>query len=121
MNINLQLSPNANEFVKKNISYIQSWLNSAKFKQKQKEIESWQKYPPLIDPDAVNYAQTDPFLAYELNIPLPPFYDFLLLLSHGVGHNAFMRFFPPLPLLSLQNYTWGHACLTPCVVFVPRR
>ena len=42
-------------------------------------------YPPLLDPDMINYENSDIKMCWILNIPLPPFYDFIIFGSHAVS------------------------------------
>ncbi|MCI6177429.1 MAG: hypothetical protein MR658_01135, partial [Campylobacter sp.] len=42
-------------------------------------------YPPLLDPASINYETSDIKLCWCLNLPLPPFYDFMIFGSHAVS------------------------------------
>ena len=42
-------------------------------------------YPPLLDPDMINYENSDIRMCWSLNIPLPPFYDFVIFGSHAAS------------------------------------
>lgn len=50
-------------------------------------------YPPLLDPDSINYASSDIKTCWALNIPLPPFYDICFVGSHGAGFMAISNLF----------------------------
>ena len=67
---------------------ILEWLESKAFKEKYAS----HPYPPLMDPSKVVWEQTDPLVAWDLNLPLPPFYSMLYLCPHGTGHGAMLSF-----------------------------
>ncbi|WP_300905227.1 DUF2972 domain-containing protein [Helicobacter rodentium] len=52
-----------------------------------KSAESIQPYPNL------SYESIPPELAWDLNLPLPPYYGFVWIGGHGVGMAAMTRFF----------------------------
>lgn len=72
--------------------YITQWLQSDKFNHVILPHENITykdlPYPPLIDPDIINYDTSDIKVCWTLNIPLPPFYDFMMFGTHGVGFAA---------------------------------
>lgn len=65
---------------------IISWITSDKFNKLYKNS----KYPPLIDPDIVEYENIDPELAWSLNLPLPKRYNFILLGYGQSGHSTML-------------------------------
>ncbi len=65
-----------------------AWLNSNEFKAKYQN----HPYAPMIDPSTVNYDNTQAELAWELNLPLPPYFDFAYISSHGQGSSGFWGF-----------------------------
>ena len=71
---------------------ISTWLESTKFKEqiigKDNQTYATLPYPPLLDPDSINYFTSEASICWRLNIPLPPFYDFMLFGTHGVGFAA---------------------------------
>ena len=58
---------------------ISTWLESTKFKEqiigKDNQTYAALPYPPLLDPDSINYFTSEASICWRLNIPLPPFYD----------------------------------------------
>lgn len=73
-----------------NKDLIVSWVKSKEFKEKYAN----HPYPPLLNPNVINYQEIPTEFAWELNLPLPSFFDFLFLRSHGggaTGMNAFLE------------------------------
>ena len=66
------------------------WLNSPEFKAKY--LDTKHPYPPLFNPDSVDYKSIPAELAWELNLPLPPNYKFMFYNSGGSATTATMRF-----------------------------
>ena len=79
------------------------WLESKTFKEKYTK----HPYPPLVDPSKVLWEQTDPNVAWDLNLPLPPFYSLLFSVLPGAGGSAFYKF---LKLCGVDCYSkwYGH-------------
>lgn len=67
---------------------VLAWLESQEFKEKYIN----HPYPPLLNPATINYDGIPAEFAWELNLPLPPYFDFLFLASHGAGGSGFHRF-----------------------------
>lgn len=67
---------------------ILEWLESKEFKAKYAK----HPYPPLMDPSKVVWEQTDARIAWNFNLPLPPFYSMLYLCPHSVGTGAMLTF-----------------------------
>ena len=67
---------------------VVAWVKSKEFKDKYAN----HPYPPLLNPQSLNYQQISPELAWELNLPLPPYFDFLYLTSHGSGSTGMANF-----------------------------
>ncbi|HFP7754364.1 TPA: hypothetical protein ACHDRY_001774, partial [Campylobacter jejuni] len=65
-------------------SMVFNWLSSSEFK-----IYSVLEFPPLINPNTVDYFNIDAKLAWKLNLPLPQFYKFVYWGSHGAGNTGF--------------------------------
>ena len=76
------------EFILRNFHTIHQWLES----QESQEFCDFERMP-LINPKTCKYSQLSATLAYELNLPLPPFYDLILISSSRCGHNAILDFF----------------------------
>ena len=67
---------------------ILQWINSKEFKDKYTN----HPFPPLLNPATITWEQTDPQVAWDFNLPLPPFYKMLYLCPHGTGHGAMLTF-----------------------------
>ncbi|EAL9771374.1 DUF2972 domain-containing protein [Campylobacter lari] len=78
------------DFFIQHFDMIKSWLSSNEFKEKYKQKNHL--YPPLLNPVKINYIDIDPKLAWNLNLPLPKAYKFLVIGSHGVGIVALRQF-----------------------------
>ncbi|MDY2585105.1 hypothetical protein [Helicobacter sp.] len=65
-----------------------SWIKSKEFKEKYGN----HPYPPLFNPDNIDYREIPSELAWELNLPLPPYFEFLYLTSHGNGSTGMLNF-----------------------------
>lgn len=87
---NLQHAIQQYKFIKQAILQSQIWLNSTEFQEKY--IDTKHPYPPLLDPSAVDYESISAELAYELNLPLPPKYDLIIISGSNMGHNALLDF-----------------------------
>ncbi len=84
-----QFSTQSLEFIFANLEKMNAWLNSKQF---QKEFADFQR-KPLINPENFDYKSVCSICAYELNLPLPPLYDLILISSSRCGHNAILNFF----------------------------
>ena len=60
-----------------------AWVESSEFKEKY--INTNHPYPPLLNPDSIDYESISAELAWELNLPLPPKYKMFYLFAHGAG------------------------------------
>ena len=49
-------------------------------------------YPPLLNPDTLDYEQISPQIAWYLNIPLPLYYKFCFFGSHATGNRGLNHF-----------------------------
>ena len=67
---------------------ILQWINSKEFSEKYAK----HPFPPLLNPATINWEQTDPQVAWDFNLPLPPFYQMLHICPHGCGMTAMFRF-----------------------------
>lgn len=73
---------------------IKSWTESKEFKEKY--IDANHPYPPLLNlqnMDYIDYESISADLAWELNLPLPPNYDFLYISSGAAASAATFKFF----------------------------
>lgn len=71
-----------------NKNLVVDWLKSKEFKERYAN----HPYPPLLNPENIDYKQISPELAWELNLPLPPYFNFLYLTSHGSGSTGMVSF-----------------------------
>ncbi len=79
--LNLKFLDKENKKIK---NEVLDWLNSLEFKR-----YSNLEFPPLINPNSVDYFDIDAELAWKLNLPLPQFYKFVYWGSHGAGNTGF--------------------------------
>lgn len=91
------------ELIWNNRAAILEWIHSDTFKQKY----SKHPYPPLVNPETITYEGTDPSVAWDFNLPLPPYYTMLISIMPGAGGTAFERF---LSLCEVDCYSkwYGH-------------
>lgn len=68
---------------------MKTWLNSKEFKEKYLDINY--PYPPLLNPDSIDYESISAELAWELNLPLPPKYKFRLIMASYMGHTSIVK------------------------------
>lgn len=68
---------------------MKTWLNSKEFKEKYLDINY--PYPPLLNPDSIDYESISAELAWELNLPLPPKYKFRLIMASFTGHTSIVK------------------------------
>ena len=59
------------------------WLNSPEFKAKY--LDTKHPYPPLLNPDSVDYKSIPAELAWDINLPLPRKYNMIYIYAHGSG------------------------------------
>ena len=69
---------------------IKLWLDSKDFKEKY--LDTNHPYPPLLNPNDIDYKSIPAELAWELNLPLPPNYDLIIISGSNMGHNALLDF-----------------------------
>ncbi len=77
-------NPTFLKYFAKEYDNIKLWLASQSFLEKYAN----HPYPPLLNPDTLDYEQISPQIAWELNIPLPPYYQFLYFGSHATGNTG---------------------------------
>lgn len=84
-----RFSPAIIKIMLDNLESILVWIESKEFKEKYANTS----YPPLVNPTNIDYMQTAPVYAWDLNLPLP-YVDVVFLRSHGsgaTGMNAFLQ------------------------------
>ncbi|WP_270977926.1 DUF2972 domain-containing protein, partial [Campylobacter upsaliensis] len=88
------------------------WLNSKEFKERYEDINH--PYPPLLNPDKLNdenyilnYEKIPAEKAWEMNLPLPRRYEFVLMFSHGAGALAMNHFLFWSAQFNLIEYFYG--------------
>ncbi|MGX2984874.1 DUF2972 domain-containing protein [Helicobacter sp. 23-1048] len=64
---------------------IKAWVESSEFKEKY--LDTNHPYPPLLNPTTIDYGTIDTDIAWEMNLPLPPKYDFIFF-SNGSSASA---------------------------------
>ena len=57
-----------------------AWVESSEFKEKY--INTNHPYPPLLNPDSIDYESISAELAWDINLPLPPKYKMFYLFAH---------------------------------------
>ena len=77
-------------FFTQNLNIIKEWLYSKEFKQNYQDKNH--PYPSLLNPNKIDYENIPAELAWEMNLPLPRRYEFLLMRGHGSGGTAMMSF-----------------------------
>ncbi|EFS4222329.1 DUF2972 domain-containing protein, partial [Campylobacter upsaliensis] len=99
-------------FVLEHFDEVSLWLNSREFKEKYEDINH--PYPPLLNPDKLNdenyilnYEKIPANLAWEMNLPLPRRYEFVLMFSHGAGALAMNHFLFWSAQFNLIEYFYG--------------
>ena len=84
-----RFSPAIIKIMLDNLESILVWIESKEFKEKYINAP----YPPLVNPANINYMQTAPVYAWDLNLPLP-YVDIVFLRSHAsgaTGMNTFLQ------------------------------
>ena len=71
-------------------SQMKAWLNSKEFKEKY--IDTKHPYPPLLNPNDIDYEAIPAELAWEMNLPLPRNYDLLYITNGASGLAATCTF-----------------------------
>lgn len=89
---NLQRAIKEYKFTKNAILQSEIWLNSKEFKEKY--LDTKHPYPPLLNPNDIDYEIIPAELAWEFNLPFPDNYEFLYISSGASGSAATFKFFP---------------------------
>ena len=82
----LQYFKNVKKFFKTYYKDIKKWLNSPEFKTKY--LDTNHPYPPFLNPNIIDYESIPAEIAWEMNLPLPPNYDFLIIMMSHSGHSS---------------------------------
>lgn len=86
---NLQLAITKLRAYKALYPQCKAWVDSSEFKQKYANSP----YPPLLNPDSIDYKSISAELAWNLNLPLPPNYEYIYITSGSSASEASMYFF----------------------------
>ncbi|MBF7069106.1 DUF2972 domain-containing protein, partial [Campylobacter volucris] len=85
------------DYVLKHLDLIREWLLSDDFHQRYKKENH--PYPSLLDPkklndenEEINYNNIPAELAWEMNLPLPENYEFVLISGHCNGASSILLF-----------------------------
>ncbi|TLD85410.1 hypothetical protein [Helicobacter sp. MIT 05-5294] len=89
------------EFIALCFNEIIQWLESKEFQEQY--LDTNHPYPPLLNPKRLVRDSQNPYanlsyenisaeLAWEMNLPLPPYYDLIWLRLDGSGSSAYGRF-----------------------------
>lgn len=81
---NLQIAKKRFKTIRKLAPQIKSWVKSDEFKEKYAN----HPYPPLLNPQTLDYESISAELAWELNLPLPKGYKFICVMASFNGHTA---------------------------------
>lgn len=81
---NLQITKRQFKRIRTLAPQIKAWVESDEFKEKYAN----HPYPPLLNPQNIDYESIPADLAWDLNLPLPDNYSFIFLTTHGVGRAA---------------------------------
>ena len=105
--------PGAVKVLIDNKEAVVAWVKSKEFKDKYAN----HPYPPLLNPQSLNYQQISPELAWELNLPLPPYFDFLFLSSHGSGSTGMNTFLEKCGLKRVFSSSFSDAREAYCEIY----
>ncbi|EEU7561155.1 DUF2972 domain-containing protein, partial [Campylobacter jejuni] len=101
---------NFNYFIQ-NFDLIEEWLLSDDFNERYKKGSH--PYPSLLDPkklndenEKINYKNIPAELAWEMNLPLPDGYKFVLIGGHGTGELAFQEMLSRCNVKILEKNIW---------------
>lgn len=86
----MQLSLGLFKESKKFYPQSKAWIKSSEFKEKY--LDAHHPYPPLLNPQNIDYESISADLAWELNLPLPPNYDFMYVTNGSSASEATYRF-----------------------------
>ena len=79
---------------------VKTWTKSPKFKEKYQN----HPYPPLLDPDVLDYNSVEAELAWDFNLPLPKNYKFIYFTNGASGLVATLRFLRECKVNILSNF-----------------
>lgn len=81
---NIETNSENIEIITKFKPHIEKWLQSDEFK----ENFSKKPYPPLLNPNNIDYKNSQALNCWVLNLPLPKYYDFVIFGAHCCGFHA---------------------------------
>ncbi|WP_414843435.1 hypothetical protein [Helicobacter hepaticus] len=76
------------DLIAKEYDNIKLWLTSQSFLEKYAN----HPYPPLLNPKKLDYTKIPAEVAWDLNLPLPPYYQFVFFGSHATGNRGLESF-----------------------------
>lgn len=76
------------DFLYKHFDEVKTWIKSPKFKEKYQN----HPYPPLLDPDTLDYDSVEAELAWDFNLPLPRNYKFIYFTNGSSAFSATCTF-----------------------------
>lgn len=91
------------DFLDKHFDEVKTWIKSPKFKEKYQN----HPYPPLLDPDTLDYDSVEAELAWDFNLPLPRNYKFIYFTNGSSAFSATCTFFRKSNVGISSNWTWG--------------
>ena len=75
------------QYFAKEYDNIKAWIESKELKNTY-IMPPPPLYPPLLNPKEVDYTKIPAHIAWELNLPLPPYYKFIYFGSHATGNRG---------------------------------
>ena len=92
--------------INNNLTLIKEWLHSKEFKEKY--LDTKHPYPSLLNPLKLDYESVDAALAWDMNVPLPERYAFLVFALHTSGEEAFRTFLTECKLSICSVFGQAH-------------
>ncbi|HEC1775809.1 TPA: DUF2972 domain-containing protein [Campylobacter lari] len=93
------------DFFIENIEEIEGWIFSDKFYNDYWSINY--QYPPLLNPDYVDYCNISETIAWNINLPLPNKYSIVFIYSHGTGATNTLNYFMSSDLFLIDSFLMG--------------
>lgn len=90
------------DFIAKHYGQICEWIESQSFK----DMYANHPYPPLLNPDDIDYESIPAIVAWECNLPLPSHFLFLNFGSHGCGNRGLEQFLKYCGGFAYRNAPW---------------
>lgn len=98
----MQIAKRQFKRIRKLAPQIKAWIESNEFKEKYAN----RPYPPLLNPQNIDYESIPADLAWELNLPLPPYYD-LIYFNNGASASLHILEFFKHCKITLNPYWIG--------------